>query len=104
MPVVRRLRELGHDVLTSLDAGQANRRVPDSEVLAFAASEKRILLTQNRRDFLRIHHAGAIVHHGLVLCTADADFLGQAQRIHEAVSALDEDQESVVIRVNCPVT
>jgi len=31
------LRRLGHDVLTSLDAGKANSAVPDAEVLAFAA-------------------------------------------------------------------
>ena len=32
---VRALRRLGHDVLTSHDAGNANRSVPDEEVLQF---------------------------------------------------------------------
>ena len=31
------LREMGHDVLTSHEAGNANQRIPDDEVLAFAA-------------------------------------------------------------------
>jgi hypothetical protein len=35
-------RRLGHDVLTSLDAGRANFAVPDLEVLGFAAAEGRI--------------------------------------------------------------
>lgn len=48
LQVVRRLRALSHDVLTSLEAGQANRRIPDEEVLAFATSQGRVLLTQNR--------------------------------------------------------
>ncbi|HXP85200.1 MAG TPA: DUF5615 family PIN-like protein [Bryobacteraceae bacterium] len=42
LPAVSELRRLGHDVLTSMDAGNANASVPDSEVLAFAAREGRI--------------------------------------------------------------
>ena len=43
-PVVRRLRQLGHDVVTSLETGDANWAVPDAEVLGFATAECRILL------------------------------------------------------------
>lgn len=39
--VVQALRGLGHDVLTSLEAGNANQSIPDEQVLEFA--------TQNRR-------------------------------------------------------
>jgi hypothetical protein len=46
LPAVVELRRLGHDVLTSMDAGNANASVPDDEVLAFAAREGRILLSQ----------------------------------------------------------
>lgn len=35
--VVQHLREMGHDVLTSHEAGKANQRIPDHEVLAYAA-------------------------------------------------------------------
>jgi uncharacterized protein DUF5615 len=41
-PVIWALRGLGHDVLTSLEAGRANLRVPDEQVLADAVSGKRI--------------------------------------------------------------
>ncbi len=34
--VAQYLREMGHDVLTSHEAGKANQRIPDDEVLAFA--------------------------------------------------------------------
>jgi len=47
LPLVLHLRTLGHDVLTSLDAGNANSAVPDVEVLAFATNQERILLTYN---------------------------------------------------------
>ena len=45
LPVVTELRRLGHDVLTSLDAGNANSAVPDNQILAFAVAESRILLS-----------------------------------------------------------
>jgi hypothetical protein len=47
--VVERLRELGHDVLTTQKAGRAGQSVPDPEVLAFATREQRAVLTINRR-------------------------------------------------------
>jgi len=50
--LVALLREMGHDVLTSYEAGNANQRIQDSDVLEFAAKSGRILLTLNRRDFI----------------------------------------------------
>ena len=43
LPIVQTLRYLGHDVLTSLEAGNANQRIPDDAVLAFATIQKRKL-------------------------------------------------------------
>jgi hypothetical protein len=79
-PVVDALRALGHDVLTSKDAGNANQRIEDPSVLAYATSLGRTLLTLNRRDFRRLHDTGA-EHEGIVACTQDVNFAGQAQRI-----------------------
>jgi predicted nuclease of predicted toxin-antitoxin system len=84
-PVVQALRRLGHDVLTSYDAGNANRAVPDSEVLSFAASQSRILITLNRRDFVKLHRSGAISHAGIVACSVDIDFERQALAIDASV-------------------
>jgi predicted nuclease of predicted toxin-antitoxin system len=96
LPAVVELRRLGHDVLTSIDAGNASAAIPDSEVLAFAAREGRILLSHNRRHFLRLHVTRAEEHAGIVVCTVDADFSQLAQRIHAAVS----DMKNQLIRVN----
>jgi predicted nuclease of predicted toxin-antitoxin system len=45
LPVVELLRNLGHDVLTVQEAGNANQRIPDEQVLAFAVSQERAILT-----------------------------------------------------------
>jgi hypothetical protein len=87
LQVVMELRRLGHDVLTSLEAGNANASVPDPDVLAFASSWQRILLTHNRRYFLQLHMSRSESHCGIVLCTFDPDFPGQARRIDAAVAA-----------------
>lgn len=88
-------------VITSLDAGKANSAVPDAEVLAFAVAEGRILLTHNRRHFLRLHRRRNEDHAGIVLCTFDPDFCRQAQRIHAAVSS-DPEMTNKLVRVNRP--
>ena len=100
--VVRELRALGHDILTSLEAGEANRGIPGDRVFAFASSQRRALLTQNRRDFLKLHNSGSFQHAGIVLCTADPDFSGQACRINEAVSHFRDGLPNALVRVNRP--
>lgn len=96
---VEELRKLGHDVLTSLEAGKANQRIPDEEVLAFATNENRILLTLNRKHFIKLHDSGDD-HSGIVACTQDSDFVGLAQRIHAVVG--DEPKAGALLRVNRP--
>jgi hypothetical protein len=85
LPIVKALRDLGHDVLTSLEAGKANQRIPDSEVLRFANEQGRVLLTNNRQDFITLHRSGA-PHSGIVVFTADSRFNELADRIHSALA------------------
>jgi hypothetical protein len=77
--VVLRLRALGHDVVTVMDAGR--RGLGDAEQLAFALASGRILLTFNRADFHALHRQDA-VHAGIVTCTRDPDVEALASRIH----------------------
>ena len=100
LPIVVELRRLGHDVLTTVDAGKSGQAIPDDEVLAFACSERRAVLTHNRRHFIRLHNTDPD-HFGIVVCTFDPDFSRQAQRIHDAIEA--EPQVSrMLLRVNRP--
>lgn len=96
LQVVTELRRLGHDVLTSHEAGKANAAVPDFEVLAFATAESRILLSHNRRHFLKLHQRRTESHAGIVLCTFDPDFARQALRIHDGISALTQLADQLV--------
>jgi len=67
--VIQELRVLGYDVLTSYEARQANQRIPDEQVLQFAAFQERVLITINRKDFIRLHRQG-IKHYGIVIASA----------------------------------
>jgi predicted nuclease of predicted toxin-antitoxin system len=96
--VVAELRRLGHDVTTVRETGKANRATPDTEILEFAVSERRLLLTLNRKHFIALH-ASRPVHAGIVVCTVDPDFV--ARRIHEALS-VHTDLSGQLIRVNRP--
>ena len=98
LPIVQTLRYLGHDVLTSLEAGNANQRIPDDAVLAFATIQNRILLTLNRRDFIKLHYLNPN-HSGVVVCTEDADFNALANRIHNELCKIEGEFAQQLIRV-----
>jgi len=100
LPVLERLRVLGHDVLTSLEAGTAGHRVPDELVLTFASGQGRALVTLNRRHFVRLHGARP-QHAGIIVCSFHSDFAGLADRIHAALGAA-ADLTNRLIRVNRP--
>jgi hypothetical protein len=100
LPVVVELRRLGHDVLTIGETGKAGQSLPDEAVLEFATGEQRAVVTLNRRHFIRLH-AGRPAHAGVVACTFDPDFAGQAARIDQAVRA-SEPLAGRLLRINRP--
>jgi hypothetical protein len=100
LPAVEELRRLGHDVLTTQDAGKGGQAVPDAEVLAFSIAENRTLVTLNRKHFIRLHELQP-GHAGIVACTVDPDFAGLALRIHHALSQRSEPAGQL-IRIQRP--
>jgi hypothetical protein len=97
---VEALRQVGHDVLTAYESGNANQSTADTSVLAFAIGQQRAVLTMNRRDFIRLHMANT-EHAGIIVCTRDPDSAALAKRIDAAV----REYASLVgqlIRVNRP--
>jgi predicted nuclease of predicted toxin-antitoxin system len=57
LPVVEELKRMGHDVLTTYEAGNAGQSMSDEAVLAFAFSLDRAILTLNRKHFIGLHKA-----------------------------------------------
>lgn len=100
LAVVEALRRLGHDVLTVPEAGYDNQRISDDAVLAFAVAQHRALVTINRRDFIQLHRRQP-AHYGIIVCTADSDTDGQAQRIDMAIRAVDT-LDNALLRVYRP--
>lgn len=100
LPVVEELRRLGHDVLTTSDAGNAGTALPDEAVLAFAVAQNRILITLNRKHFILLHSSNPN-HNGIIVCSVDPDFNAQAHRIHKAMEAVGS-LDGQLIRVNRP--
>ncbi|XXY52088.1 DUF5615 family PIN-like protein [Sorangium sp. So ce269] len=98
--VVEGLRALGHDVLTTQEAGNAGQAIPDEMVLGFAARSGRAVITLNRRDFIRLHRQRTD-HAGIVVCAEDPDTEGQAARVHQAIASLPS-LAGQLVRVNRP--
>lgn len=97
-PVVEHLRNLGHDVLTVQEVGNAGKS--DPEVFAFAIADNRAVLTQNRRDFVKLHRSQPN-HAGMIICSDDQNFARLAERTHAAISA-EESFQGKLIRVVRP--
>jgi hypothetical protein len=87
-PVLAILRRLGHDVLTPLDRGQANRKAPDEAHLKFAAEAGRIVLTHNRSDFIRLHRRDRR-HAGIIVCKSKMEVGREAELIDRALARHD---------------
>ena len=100
-PTVLFLREIGYDILTTVDAGQANKGVQDADVLAFAVSQERVLLTLNRLDFIRIHYANP-KHCGIIVCTRDGNFEALAQRVDKILTENRDNCRGKLLRVYKP--
>lgn len=88
MDIVRQLRQLGYDVLTSYEAGQANQGIPDEDVLTFATQNERAVITLNRDDLITLHSSG-ISHNGIIICKTDRDYVGQTQTLHAYLQGIE---------------
>lgn len=72
-PASQGLRGHGIDVLTVQEAGR--RGVPDSEQLAFALAEERVVVSFDP-DFLALHQSG-VPHAGIAWCPERKYSIGQ---------------------------
>ena len=77
--LVKAMRALGYDVLTSYEANQANQGISDEAVLQYATSNNRCVLTFDRGDFLELHRS-MTNHCGIIACKEASDsYVDQVQ-------------------------
>jgi hypothetical protein len=98
--VVLELRRLGHDVLTTHESGRSGQAISDEAVLAFAAAEARVLVTLNRKHFIRLHQDQPN-HAGIIMCSFDLDYAALAERVSAGIQAYS-DLSGVLARINRP--
>jgi hypothetical protein len=89
----RALQRLGHDVR----ATEKLERVPDAALLEMATEERRVLVTHNAKDFLRIlkERAPEKSYAGLVLIPSSTklnDFGAIISGVHGTVSGLPQEE------------
>jgi predicted nuclease of predicted toxin-antitoxin system len=98
LPAAQELRRLGHDVMTVQESGLGGQAVTDESVMRFAIRERRAVVTLNRRHFVRLHEENP-GHAGIIVCTADKDFLALAARIDASIRR-DNCLDGRLARVN----
>ena len=89
--LAQQLQRRGHDVLAVTEQ-PALRQLPDEEVLAWATTARRAIVTENVDDFLRLHAdylTHQRLHWGLVLTTR-RKFPRSPESMGLLVAALDE--------------
>ncbi|GJD19284.1 hypothetical protein RIVM261_042400 [Rivularia sp. IAM M-261] len=94
--MVNLLRAEGHDVLTSYEAGQANQGIPDDQVLQYAKATNRILITENRQDFIDLHRT-VPNHTGIIIFKYDRDYAGKIRVVTDFLN--NEDGQSLKNRL-----
>jgi predicted nuclease of predicted toxin-antitoxin system len=96
--MVNLLRAEGHDVLTSYEAGQANQRIPDDQVLHYATATNRILITENRQDFIDLHR-NTTNHPGIIIFKSDRDYAGKIKAMTDFLAEDSQTLENRLIRI-----
>jgi hypothetical protein len=85
-------RVRGYDAITALDAGRTGHSDPDQ--LAFAVSERRAIVTHNRRDFAllaQVHAFAGHEHHGIILATRRSPY-DLVQRLVNLLNQITADE------------
>jgi predicted nuclease of predicted toxin-antitoxin system len=88
-PTVELLRKLGHEVVTAVQAGIANKGIPDEIVLEYATRLGHAVITHNWDDFASLHDRRT-AHAGIVICVVDPDAGALVERIDRAIVATGE--------------
>ena len=95
--MVQEMRAKGLDVQTSPEAN--NDGITDPEQLDYATSQNRIILTDNRRDFIKLHNEGK-EHSGIFSYKPQSLSIEQATARTQYVCKQVADMQNAHIRIN----
>lgn len=95
--MVQEMRAKGLDVQTSPEAN--NDGITDPEQLDYATSQNRIILTDNRRDFIKLHNDGQ-EHAGIFSYKPHSLSVEQATARTHYVSEQVSDMQNTHVRIN----
>jgi hypothetical protein len=84
LDLINALRNLGYNVLTSREAKRDNQKILDDLQLQFAKDQNRVLITYNRKDFLKLHREGQS-HQGIICCRENIKDYEYAQWIDDKI-------------------
>jgi predicted nuclease of predicted toxin-antitoxin system len=98
--VMNKLSDLGHDTLTAREAGMANQKIADHDILKFASSDGRAVVTFDRRDYYRLHQENP-THAGVIVCTNNPDIEALSAQIDQEIS-MEGTLDNKFIRVYRP--
>lgn len=76
----------------------ANQGIPDDQVLQYATSTKRILITENRQDFIDLHYT--VPHHaGIIIFKYGLDYAGKIKAMNDFINEDGQSLENRLLRV-----
>ncbi len=87
--IAKQLRQRGIDVLTTQEAGRANKKFDDPDQLAYATSLGRVLVTQERREFGPL--AGKQLHAGIIILQKPASIGKYVEFLEYAAKVLEPE-------------
>jgi len=98
------IRALGHDVLTVQADGRASPGIGDPDVLARAIELGRAVITNDRRDYHRLHRTHPD-HTGIITYTNDPDraALATERRDSHPSGRTEDERERNATRLSKPV-
>lgn len=93
--IVAELRAKGHDIVTvrQLNENKGGDAWTDEDVLAEGTRLNRIILTENIKDFRKLHDQ-VHWHEGIVVCVPEADYRKKADRIDEKLRDLMREKNN----------
>ena len=96
--VLKILTEVPYDVTSIKELGLDRKWFSDEDVLKTAIELNRVILTHNKRDFIKLHRK-AEWHPGIITCYQTADFETLAGKIISLIEGVDSFENSL-FRIN----